>query len=99
MKNTRYFSGGSVNVKFEGTGRCQQGDEPSEEKKVQCTKCSYAHAPNQPECYRCEACGGKVRQDARDDKGREPSNPAWQGVTYPIFVCIDVNCGKSHFWD
>jgi PHP family Zn ribbon phosphoesterase len=65
--------------------------------KTYCEKCHLYHAPNQTKCYCCEKCGGNVKQDLSDRLERQPNHPNYDGVTYPVFICVD--CGKSHFWD
>ena len=62
-----------------------------------CEKCHLPHAPNQPECYRCEKCGGSVKQDTTDMQGRDENHPDYEGVMHPIFHC--TVCGHGHFWD
>lgn len=64
-----------------------------------CVKCELPHAPNVQECYRCEVCGSNVKQDVTDMEGRDENHPDYEGVTYPLFKCVNPACGKVHFWD
>jgi hypothetical protein len=62
-------------------------------------KCGYKHAPNEPQCYKCELCGCDVHQDLTDREGRTPNHPQYTGVEWPIFICNNVDCGHRNFWD
>lgn len=62
-----------------------------------CDKCGIPHFSSQPECYNCEKCGGKTKQDLRDNNGRMPDDKDYQGITHPFFIC--VSCGHTYFWD